>query len=161
MVNILQNQSIYRQEQIFGKRKRYVGVQSSHLSPQKNCQILSYNEKMQTPFMTMAISAEYFPHCRWPLSTYIPVSSTHGSNKTNKVELYSIQMPCCSNHFITLNNKDVNMGFLTTTEQMSHHTETLSFSKDGKQTYIRTPNLSLPKSNRHTIFLPLVAKSRL
>lgn len=100
-------------------------------------------------------------HCSWPLSTYIYVSSTHGSNKTNKVELYSIQIPCCSDHFIALYNKDVNMGFLSTTGQISHHTETFIFSKDEKQTYLRASNLSLPGSNRHTIFLPLAAKSRL
>lgn len=76
-------------------------------------------------------------HCSWPLSTYIYVSSTHGSNKTNKVELYSIQIPCCSDHFIALYNKDVNMGFLSTTGQISHHTETFIFSKDEKQTYLR------------------------
>lgn len=101
------------------------------------------------------------PHCRWPLSTYISVSSTHESNKTNEVELYSIQIPCWSDHFIALNNTDVSMGFLSTTGQMSHHTESLGFSRDEKQTYLRISNQCLPESNRHTIFLPLAAKSRL
>lgn len=107
----------------------------------------------------MAIFAEYFPPR--PLSTYISVSSTCGSNKTNKAELYSIQIPCCSDHFIALNNKDINTGFLSTTGQMSHHTESLGFSKDEKQTHLRISNLSVPLSKRHAIFLPLAAKSRL
>lgn len=66
-VYILQKHSLYRQEQISLKKwKRHARVLSSHLSQQKNHQILSYSEKIQTHLtsysMTITISAGCIPH---------------------------------------------------------------------------------------------------
>lgn len=65
-VHILQKLSLYRQEQILKQWKRHAGILSSHVSQEKNHQILSYSEKIQTHLtsysMTIAISSGCFPH---------------------------------------------------------------------------------------------------